>query len=397
MEASPSATEELQFGAQGLGARFWTLIAATFLAFLGIGTVLPSMALHVRHDLGGSDRTVGFVIGTFSVVALASRFISGPLADRKGRKVAFLTGLVSCAVAGTLYLLPLGLVGAYIGRGFQGFGEACLYTGAAAWAVEAAGIHRSSRALGFVSTGIWGGLSAGPVAGQWLGTFERAAAMQVVMAIASFVLLARVTEHYEPHPSPGPRIWLPKSMIGPGISVGFVNVHYPVVAGFLILHLTQHGGAGRTAFSAYALMVLLSRFFLGGLPDRMPPFVTFYSGLAAMAVGIGIITFTTGPVMSVAGAVVLGLGFSFPWSSVASVVMKRTPSHQRGSTVGVLSAFYDLFVGSSSFAAGALADRFGYSAAFLLALCGVFCAAVAGSWVFFPGRGDAAERWSAKS
>src|SRR2546423_8257833 len=96
--------DELQFGAKGLGARFWTLIASTFLAFLGIGTVLPSMALHVRHDLGGSNQTVGFVIGTFSVVALGSRFISGPLADRKGRKVAFLTGLVSCGAAGLTYL-----------------------------------------------------------------------------------------------------------------------------------------------------------------------------------------------------------------------------------------------------------------------------------------------------
>src|SRR5262245_20019960 len=117
MGATSTEVEELQFGAQGLGARFWTLIAATFLAFLGIGTVLPGMALHVRHDLGGGDQTVGFVIGTFSVVALASRFISGPLADRKGRKAAFLTGLVSCAASGLAYLAPLGLFGMYqIGR-----------------------------------------------------------------------------------------------------------------------------------------------------------------------------------------------------------------------------------------------------------------------------------------
>ena len=42
-------------------ARFWALIAATFLGFLGFGTVLPALAPHVRYDLGGSDRTVGFV------------------------------------------------------------------------------------------------------------------------------------------------------------------------------------------------------------------------------------------------------------------------------------------------------------------------------------------------
>src|SRR5271156_2545834 len=152
-----------------LPARFWCLIAATFLGFLGFGTVLPALAPHVRLDLGGSDRTVGFVIGIFSVVALCSRIFAGRLADRKGRKRAFLTGLSSCTIAGIAYLLPWGIVGIYLARILQGFGEACLYTGAAAWAVEVAGVHRSAQSLGYVSSGIWGGLSAGPVGGQWLG------------------------------------------------------------------------------------------------------------------------------------------------------------------------------------------------------------------------------------
>jgi MFS family permease len=376
------AVEEQQFGAQGLGSTFWTLICATFLAFVGIGTVLPSMAPHVRHDLGGSDQTVGFAIGTFSVVALVSRFISGPLADLKGRKAAFLMGLASCSAAGLIYLLPLGLAGIFLGRGLQGFGEACLYTGAAAWAVEAAGIHRSSRALSYISTGIWGGISCGPVIGQLLGSFARNAVLQVACALAAFVLLSRVPENYEPHPGHRPRFWLPSWLIAPGLTVGFTNVHYPVITGFLILHVSQHGGGGATAFSAYALMVLLFRFFLGGLPDRVEPAVTFYIGLSAMAVGIAILAFTGGQVMSVAGAVVLGIGFSFPWASVASTVLKRAPIHQRGSAVGVLSAFYDLFVGTSSFVAGSLAGNFGYRSAFLLALGGVFIAAITAQRVF---------------
>jgi MFS family permease len=381
MEVS-TPVQDLPLGAQGLGTRFWTLIAAIFLAFLGIGTVLPNMALHVRNDLGGSDQTVGLVIGTFSAVALASRFISGPLADQKGRKVAFLTGLTSCGIAGMLYLLPIGLASAYLGRGFQGFGEACLYTGAAAWAVETAGLHRSGRALGFVSTGIWGGISAGPLVGQFLGTFSRAAAFQTITAIAAFTLLSRISENYTPHPGERARLRLSKPLLNAGLSVGFVNMHYPVIAGFLILHAAQHGGGGRTAFSAYATMVLLSRFFLGGLPDRFPAQVTFYAGLSAMAVGIATLTFTNGAAVSIIGAAILGLGFSFPWASVAATVLKRTETHRRGSTVGVLSAFYDLFVGTSSFAAGTLASHFGYRAAFLLALGGVFMAAGIGWRVF---------------
>lgn len=392
MQAAPSRPEVSQAESSSLGCQFWSLIFATFLAFLGIGTVLPGMALHVRHDLGGSDRTVGFVIGTFSVIALGSRFISGPLADRKGRKVAFLTGLVACGAAGLAYFAPLGIFGMYLGRGLQGFGEACLYTGAAAWAVEAAGVERSSRALGFVSTGIWGGFSAGPVIGQWLGTFERAAALQVIAAVVAFAFLWRIPEHYEPHPSPGKRMWIPGHLIPSGLAVGFVNIHYPVMTGFLILHMARTGGPGPFAFSSWAVMVLLTRFFLGGLPDRWSASRSYYVGLVSMAAGLAMLAFIPGPVVSVIATILIGFGFAFPWASVASNVLKQTESHKRGSTVGVLSAFVDMFVGSGSFTAGVLADRFGYNAAFMLALAGIGGAAIVGVKVFAPHAAESENR-----
>jgi MFS family permease len=366
----------------GFGAKFWCLIGATFLGFLGIGTVLPGMAPHVRQDLGGSDQTVGLVIGIFSFVALGARFFSGPLADNRGRKIAFLTGLLSCAVAGVCYLLPLGIAGVYLGRIFQGFGEACLYTGAAAWAVELAGVHRSAQVLGYMSSGIWGGISAGPVVGQWLGSFERAAMMQVVAAIAAFAILTRLPEEYRPAAHPAPRRLLPASIVAPGIAIGFVNVHYPVVAGFLILHLARFGHAGPMAFSVYALLILVSRFFLGGLPDRIHPAITYYGGISLMAIGLVLIALATTSAVAVAGTALLGFGFSFPWSSIASTVLRSTPEQQRGSALGVLTAFYDLFVGISSLAAGAIATRFGYSAAFLMAATAIGAAAVSGRYVF---------------
>jgi MFS family permease len=373
----------------GFGARFWVLIVATFLGFLGEGTVLPALGPHVRQDLGGSDQTVGFAIGIFSFVSLGGRFFSGPLADRKGRKAAFLAGLLSCALAGSACLLPLGLAGIFLGRALQGFGEAFLYTGAAAWAVEVAGIRRSGQALGYISCGIWGGTAAGPVVGQWLGSFERAALMQVVTALLAVALLTRVTEEYEPAPHPVRRGWFSTKLVASGLAVGFVNVHYPVVAGFLILHLARHGNSGPAAYSAYALVILLSRFFLGGLPDRIRPAITYYGGLVAMALGLLVLATGPSPIVAVSAGAMLGLGLSFPWSSVASTVVRNTPAAHRGSALGVLTAFFDLFVGVSSLAAGAVATKFGYSAAFRMGALALAAAAIAGRFVFSPGNTEA--------
>jgi MFS family permease len=368
----------------GLGARFWALIGATFIGFLGIGTVLPGLAPHVRHDLQGSDQAVGFVIGTFSFVALAARLISGPLADRRGRKICFLAGLVSCAAAGGAYLAPIGIASAYMGRIFQGMGEACLYTGAATWVVEVAGVDRSARALGLLSSGIWGGISAGPVMGAWLGSFQAAALLQLCLALAAGCVVMLIHEDYNPaHHEHGEGFWMPRWLLAPGLSVGFTNMHYPVITGFLILHLAQHGNSGRAAFSAYAALILLSRFFLGGLPDRIHPAITYFFGLALMIAGLLALAAGPPPALAIASAALLGFGFSFPWSAVASTVLRRVPPQQRGSIIGLISAFYDLFVGISSFAAGAVAERFGYPAAFLLAAASVVVAALLGRPVFF--------------
>ena len=370
----------------GFSGRFWALIGATFLGFLGIGTVLPELGPHVRYDLGGSDQTVGLVIGIFSFVALGARLFSGPLADRRGRKICFLTGLLSCASAGLAYLLPLGISGAYLARGLQGLGEACLYTGAATWVVEVGGIARGSQALGYLSSGIWGGISAGPVVGQWLGPFRHAAAFQMIGALIAFAVVTRIREEYQPVAATERRRWIPVSLLPPGIAVGFVNMHYPVITGFLVLHLARHGNSGPTAFSAYALTMLLARFFLGRLPDRVPPAITFYGGLAGMALGLSVLAAGPPPVLAVTATAILGFGFSFPWSSILPTVLRKTPSGQRGSTIGVLSAFYDLFVGGSSFLAGAVAQHFGYPAAFIMAVAALGGAAFAGRYVFALGQ-----------
>jgi MFS family permease len=376
-------------------SQFWAVTGATFLGFLGIGTVLPGLAPHVRHDLGGSDETVGFAIGIFSFVALGARFFSGTLADTRGRKNTFCIGLLCCALAGAAYLAPLGIAGIYLARVLQGFGEAFLYTGAATWAVEIAGVHRSAQALGYVSSGIWGGMSAGPVLGSWVGSFEHAAAAQTLLALMGFGLMVRVPERYKPHPQRTKRAWLPRSIIAPGIAVGFVNVHYPVITGFLILHLAQHGNSGRAAFTAYAVVILFSRFFLGGLPDRVHPRITYYTGLVFMTLGLMTLAAGPPPAIAIGAAAMLGFGFSFPWSSVVSTVLRQTSDREHGSAIGLLGAFYDLYVGVASFAAGAVSERFGYASAFGMAAASLGAAAIVGWFLFASGQKEIAVAESA--
>jgi predicted MFS family arabinose efflux permease len=104
-----------------------------------------------------------------------------------------------------------------------------------------------------------------------------------------------------------------------------------------------------------------------------------------MAVGLLILASGPPPAVAIGSAALLGLGFSFPWTSIISSVLKKTPSNEHGSLVGVLSAFYDLFVGVSSFAAGEVAARFGYPATFVVAAASLLVAGALGVLVFPSG------------
>jgi predicted MFS family arabinose efflux permease len=100
---------------------------------------------------------------------------------------------------------------------------------------------------------------------------------------------------------------------------------------------------------------------------------------------LGLSTLATGPppVIAIGAAAILGFGFSFPWSSVVSTVLRQTSDREHGSAIGILGAFYDLFVGVGSFAAGAVSQRFGYAPAFGMAAAALGVAAIVG-WFLFP-------------
>ncbi len=170
------------------------------------------------------------------------------------------------------------------------------------------------------------------------------------------------------------------------MTAGLVNVHYPVITGFLILYLAPHGNSGPAAFTAYAGFILFSRFFLGKLPDRIRPDFTFYGGLILMAVGLVVLAAAPGPMVAAGAAAVLGFGFSL------RVVVNRGEGDATGAACAPAwgsgdrvrcRAFYDLFVGVSSFAAGAVAKRFGYQAAFAMGAAAIVVAAFTGRMVFY--------------
>ncbi len=362
----------------GMGSRIWRIVVAAFVGMLGFGAVIPMLPVYLHEQAGASTFLTGLLIGLSSAFALLGRLLAGKTADRKGRRITLLLGMVFCALAGLLYLPLFGLRAMTLGRVLHGLGEGFFVTAAVAWAVDLAPHNRRAETLGYLSSGIWGGVSVGPAIGQALGTMASVALFLTASSIAVLVMVSVMDEQPRPHQHV-PTRWLPPPVLLPGVMLGLGNVTYAAMAGFLILLLRQRGHGSAWAFPAFAFAVLFGRAAFGGLPDRMGPKRSLLAGYAFLAVGLAGIVAGLGPRFDVPAALLVGLGYSFPWPALASVVVNHVPIEERASALGALNAFYDLFVAASSAVAGAAAGHWGLNAPFWIALA---CVGIATMMVF---------------
>lgn len=349
-----------------MGSNLWRVVGAVFIGMLGFGAVIPMLPVYLHEQMGESTFLTGLFVGMSSAFALLGRLLAGKMADSRGRRITLILGMAFCAVAGVLYLPFIGVAGMAPARVLHGLGEGFFVTAAVAWAVDLAPENRRAQALGYLSSGLWGGVSVGPAIGQALGSMTRVAGLLTVSSLAVLAIVCLIPEEPRPHRHE-PARWFPPPVLLPGIILGFANVTYAAMSGFLILLLRGRGHHTDWVFSAFAFAVLFGRAAFGGLPDRMGPRRSLLAGYAFLGAGLLGIAAGRSSLFDLPASLLVGLGYSFPWPALASVVVSRVPASERAAGLGALTAFYDLFVAGSSALEGAIAGYWGLSSVFWFA------------------------------
>ena len=185
--------------------KWWTLVAvctATFMLLLDITIVnvaLPS----IERDLGADLADLQWVIDAYALTLAALLLTGGSLADRVGRRLVFVIGLVIFTVASVL----CGLAGApltlNLARALQGVGGAFMF--ATSLALLASAYTGRDRGTAF---GLWGAttgaaVAIGPLVGGVLTEgigWEAIFFVNVPIGIAAVALtLTMVDESKDPH------------------------------------------------------------------------------------------------------------------------------------------------------------------------------------------------------
>jgi MFS family permease len=375
------------------GVAFAGVWAVTFSGLLAVGAVLPVLPRYVHGPLDAGNIAVGIVVGSYAVTGLLLRPLAGRLADRRGRRPAVLLGSVAVAIAGFLYLLPLGVAGLIGARLLLGAGEGAVFTAGSAWIVDIAPPERRGRVIGLYGLAIWAGLSVGPLIGELLLSASGYTAVWLFAGVAPLIgalIAMRLPDPFRPviHPEEHHPL-IAREAIRPGAALALASIGYATVAAFVVLHLDTRGvGHGATVFGAFATMVVLTRLIGGDLPDRVGPARVATAAATVEAIGLTMMAVAQSLPVALAGALAMGAAFSLLYPSLSLIVVNGLPETRRGAALGTFTAFFDAGVGLGAPLAGLAAALGGYESAFLLAASIAMASAITIAFAI-SGRGRA--------
>ncbi|MCY7951592.1 multidrug efflux MFS transporter Bmr [Bacillus inaquosorum] len=222
------------------------LLTNLFIAFLGIGLVIP-VTPTIMNELHLSGTAVGYMVACFAVTQLIVSPIGGRWVDRFGRKIMIVIGLLFFSVSEFLFGIGKIVEILFISRMLGGISAAFIMPGVTAFIADITTIKTRPKALGYMSAAISTGFIIGPGIGGFLAEihsrlpFFFAAAFALLAAILSMLTLR------EPERNP-------ENQDIKGQKTGFKRIFAPMYfIAFLIILISSFGLASFE--SLFALFV----------------------------------------------------------------------------------------------------------------------------------------------
>jgi len=174
------------------------LLSNLFIAFLGIGLVIPVLPT-IMNELNITGSVVGYMVAAFAITQLIVSPIAGRLVDRVGRKIMIVVGLIIFGLSELLFGMGRSIEILFISRMLGGVSAAFIMPAVTAFIADITTMAQRPKALGYMSAAISTGFIIGPGLGGFLaeyGTrvpFYAAGVLGFIAALLSFTLLKEPT------------------------------------------------------------------------------------------------------------------------------------------------------------------------------------------------------------
>jgi MFS family permease len=361
---------------------------AVFVGFLTIGLPLPVLPLHLHYTLGMSPLVVGIAIGSQFAAALLSRAWAGNLADTRGAKRAVIAGLLIAAVSGVAYLSSLAFMATptaslgvlLLGRVLLGCAESLVITGALSWGMGLVGRENAGKVMAWVGIAMYGAYAAGAPAGTLIygshGFFGIAVATIVIPLLALGVVApARPVAVSAARRAPFYKVL--GAVFVPGLGLALCSTGLGVITTFIaLLFAARNWGSASLAFTAFGAAFIGARLLFAHLPDKIGGARVALVCVLIEAIGQLLIWQADHVLTAYVGAAFTGFGYSLAFPGFGVEAVRRAPPQSRGVAMGAFVAFFDISLGVTGPASGAIASAAGVNAVYLASAVAVMLSTV---------------------
>jgi MFS family permease len=377
--SSPAPDSSLPSASGSVTLRILPTSLQILLCYFAIGLPMAVLPGIVHLQLHFNTVLAGIAISAQYVATVLSRPQAGRMADTVGARRTVLSGLVASSASG-LCLFSCGFLGSWplgclalmlLSRLILGFGESWLATGASLWGIARVGQEHTARVISWSGICSYGGLAIGAPVGVWIehawglqGVGLVSVATSCLGLLAAYPLrevevakgkplafrhvLARVTPH--------------------GLSLALATTGFGTIASFMVLfYAHNHWANAAFALTSFGAAFILARLSFGHSIDRWGGFPVAFTCLTVEIVGLVSLWLARDPTLAFAGAALTGFGFSLVFPALGVEAVNRVTPENRGSALGVFTAFADLSLGLIGPVIGLIVAGFGYSPIFLFA------------------------------
>jgi MFS family permease len=370
--------------------RFWMLVGASFIDHVGAKMVFPFFSLYITSKFNVGMTEAGLLLGLFHISGLAGSLVGGALADRFGRKLMVLFGLVISASSAVMmglvdqlavfYLLAVmvGLLSDIAGPAWQ--------------AMVADILPEKKRTEGFGVMRVIDNMAwiIGPLIGGFIAT-RSYLLLFVIDAFASLItaaLIFRLIPETKPVAASGQvqettlqtfggysKVLADRLFIAFLLAAMVMTVVYLQMYGSLSVFLRDVHGVAEQGFSIVmatsAITVVLFQFWVSRQAKNYPPMLMMALGAALYMFGFSLYGFVSAFPLFLAAMVVITFGEMLVVPVSQTVAANFAPEDMRGRYMAIFGLSWAIPGAFGPLAAGLIMDN--YDPNYVWYIGGVLC------------------------
>ncbi|MEB3177804.1 MAG: MFS transporter [Nostocaceae cyanobacterium] len=347
------------------------LFTAGLFFWSSVASLLPTLPLYIQH-IGATKQQIGVVMGSFAIGLLLFRPRLGRMADRRGRKIVLLIGVITAAIAPLGYLVVTSIPLLMVLRAFHGISIAAFTTAFSTLVADLAPVKNRGEIIGYMSLVTPIGMATGPALGGYIQAAEGYTPLFLLasgMGCLSFLVSLQVVNPPSQTQQPGkineskfwqmllsPRVKIPAIvMLLVGLAFGTMSTFVP-----LFIKATKVDLNPGLFYTAAAISSFSIRLIAGKASDRLGRGLFVTVGLVCYTMAMLLLWNANSAESFLWAAAIEGAGGGTVIPMMAALIADRSEPQERGRMFSLCITGFDVGIAIAGPVLGSIAEHVGY-------------------------------------